>query len=99
MRGKLPFAGRVFWKVLAVVFILVVLAFAYFLGYTDYELATRDIVGSLISLVILSYLVHLWLLPGEHAQPQDELAPHGEPAPDDEPQPDERPRPDEEETT
>ena len=86
MRGKLPFVGRIFWKVLAIVVVLVVLAFAYFLRFTKYELATRDIVGSLISLLILSYLVHLWLLPGEYAQP------------DDEPGPDEQTHPDEEET-
>lgn len=99
MPGKLPFVGRIFWKVLAVVVVLAVLIFAILIGFTDYELTRTDAVGSLISLLILSYLVHLWLLPGEHAQSQDEPAPHGEPAPDDEPQPDEQRRPDEEETT
>ena len=99
MRGKLPFVGRIFWKVLAIVVILVVLIFAIFIVFTDYELTRTDVVGSLISLLILSYLVHLWLLPGEHAQSYDEPAPHGEPAPYDEPQPEELRRPYEEDTT
>ena len=92
---RLPFVGRIFWAVLAVVVVLVVLAFGYFLVFTDYELATRDIVGSLISLLIFSYLVHLWLLPGEYAEADDEAFPDDEAPPDEKAPPDRKAAPDE----
>ena len=70
MRRKLPFAGRIFWKVLAVVVVLVVVAWAVIAKVTDYQMTSADYGGSTISTVLLAYLVHLWLLP-EQEPPSD----------------------------
>lgn len=63
--GKLPFVPHIFWPVLVVVAVLIVVAFVLFTRFAEYEKTTTDIVGSTISGVIFSYLVHLWLLPGD----------------------------------
>ncbi len=64
MKKYLPFVPAVFAKVLAIVLTLVLIGFvASYLYYG--ELTTVDIVGSLISALIFSYMVHLWLLPPE----------------------------------
>jgi hypothetical protein len=68
--NRFPFVGRIFWKVLVAVTVAIVLAFVLFERFSDYERTTTDIVGSTISGVLFSYLVHLWLLPGE--EPPDE---------------------------
>jgi len=68
--GRLPFVGRIFWKVLVVVAVGIVGAFVGFTYFTDYTRTTTDIVGSTISGILFSYLVHLWLLPGE--EPPDQ---------------------------
>jgi hypothetical protein len=68
---KLPFVGRIFFKVLAAVliFLLAVYGFCRWTGY--YEVTTTDIVGASMSGLIFCYLVHLWLLPGEEPPEED----------------------------
>ncbi len=65
MDRKLPFVGRIFWKVLAAVAILAVVGWAVIAKVTGYEITSADYGGSTISGLILAYLVHLWLLPEE----------------------------------
>ncbi len=65
MDRKLPFVGRIFWKVLAAVAILAVVGWAVIAKVTGYEITPADYGGSTISGLILAYLVHLWLLPQE----------------------------------
>jgi len=71
---KLPFVGRIFWKVLAVVAILVVGGWVLIPKFIDYEIKSQDYPGSCISGIIFAYLVHLWLLPAEES-PSDEEPP------------------------
>jgi hypothetical protein len=79
MPGKLPFVGRIFWKTLVVVFVLGAIAFAILVGTEIWELDRTNVVGATICLLILSYLIHLWLLPGEyHVPEQGEGTPEGE---------------------
>lgn len=73
--NRLPFEGRIFWKVFTAVAVAIVLAFVLFERFSDYERTTTDIVGSTISGILFSYLVHLWLLPGE--EPPDEESQEG----------------------
>lgn len=64
MKKYLPFVPAVFGKVLAIVLTLVLIGFV--VSYLYYgELTGVDIAGSLISALIFSYMVHLWLLPPE----------------------------------
>jgi len=69
--GKLPFVGRLFWTILPIVFVVAFLTFFIAIRFFDYKLTNADIGGSIISGLILSYLIHLWLLPAEHL-PDDE---------------------------
>lgn len=69
MGQKLPFVGRIFWIVLVVVAVLGVVAWYLVVKFMGYEMQSQDYGGSVISGVILSYLVHLWLLP--EAQPPE----------------------------
>lgn len=69
--GKLPFVPRIFWAVLLIVAVLIVVTFALFAKFSTYERTTTDMVGSAISGVIFSYLVHLWLLPGDMGHDED----------------------------
>ncbi len=66
--GKLPFSAGVFWKTLVVVVVLVVVAWWLVLRFSDYEMIPADYGGTTISTIILAYLVHLWLLPAEELQ-------------------------------
>jgi hypothetical protein len=62
MKQYLPFVPSVFGKVLAIVMTLVLIGFiASYLYYG--ELTGVDIAGTLISALIFTYMVHLWLLP------------------------------------
>lgn len=90
--GRLPFVGRIFWKILPVVAVLVVLGFWVSLKlFDDYnEVTNADKVGSTISAILLSYLLHLWMLPAE------ELGGGGGTSED--PHPDQAARPDTEES-
>ena len=62
---KIPFVGRLFWKILPAVFVLVVLTFWVSVKFFDYEMTNADYGGSFISGIILSYLLHLWMLPAD----------------------------------
>lgn len=56
----LDFFPSVFFKVLA--FSIAAMLLGWLASFWYYgDLATRDIVGSLISVPIFSYLVHLWI--------------------------------------
>ena len=72
MKGKLPFAGRVFWKVLVVVAVLIVIAWAVIVRVTEYKMTSADYGGSTISGIIFAYLVHLWLLPEKDSPSKEE---------------------------
>ncbi len=65
MSRKLPFAGRIFWKVLVVMAVLAVVSWIVIVKVTEYQMQSQDYGGSIISGVIFAYLVHLWLLPKE----------------------------------
>lgn len=65
MFGKLPFIGRIFWKVFVVVVVLIVTAWVVVVKGFDYVMQPQDYPGSIISGIIFVYLVHLWLLPEE----------------------------------
>lgn len=65
MGFKLPFVGRIFWKILPAVFALAFLVFFVAIRFFEYELTNADVGGSIISGVLLSYLLHLWTLPAE----------------------------------
>lgn len=69
MLRKLPFLGRIFWKVLVIVAVLVVVAWIVMVKAFGYVMQPQDYPGSAISGLIFVYLVHLWLLPEE--PPQD----------------------------
>ena len=71
MSQKLPFIGRIFWTVLVVVGVLGVAAWAVAIKAFAYEMQSQDYGGSVITWVIFSYLVHLWLLPEEQS-PSDQ---------------------------
>jgi hypothetical protein len=53
-----------------VVFVLGAIAFAILVGTEVWELDRTNVVGATICLLILSYLIHLWLLPGEYHVPE-----------------------------
>ena len=65
MDRRLPFAGRIFWKVLVVIAVLAVVSWIVIVKVTEYQMEPQDYGGSIISGVIFAYLVHLWLLPKE----------------------------------
>ncbi len=78
MDRKLPFVGRIFWKVLVVVAVLAVVAWFLVLRLTEYKMTSADWGGSIISGILLAYLIHLWLLP-QPAPPAEDDAPPSEP--------------------
>lgn len=69
MSQKLPFIGKIFWTVLVVVGVLGMAAWAVAIKALAYEMQSQDYGGSVITWVIFSYLVHLWLLPEEQPPP------------------------------
>ena len=64
MKENLPFVARLFLKVLAATLTLVVIGFAIALKVYG-EITRLDVCGSLISALVFSYMVHLWLMPPE----------------------------------
>ena len=72
MLGKLPFVGRIFWRVLACITVLVVVTWIIVVKGFGYVMQSQDYPGSVISGLIFSYLVHLWLLPEESLSTQEE---------------------------
>ena len=69
--SKLPFNRAIFWKVFITVMVLVLVTYIILFYCTSYQLTNADKYGSLISALILSYLVHLWLLPSEYVPEED----------------------------
>ena len=67
MKNKLPFVGRIFWKVFVTIVALLVASWYLIPRFTSYEITNADYGGSSICSAILSYLIHLWLLPPEEA--------------------------------
>ena len=69
--AKLPFQGRIFFKVLPVV--LALLGISLWLMYwINGELTGADKVMGPISAIIFAYLFHLWLLPGDAFPAEEE---------------------------
>jgi hypothetical protein len=63
---RLPFVGRIFWKTLVVVTLLVIATWWFVLHFGFYDAMTpADYGGSVISGILFTYLVHLWLLPAD----------------------------------
>ncbi len=93
MDRKLPFVGRIFWKVLAVVVVSVIVAWALVVWIIDYKITEADYGGSTICTVLLAYLIHLWLLPhedlsrSEGTSADDDASSGDEPPSEDESQP------------
>ena len=75
MDRKLPFVGRIFWKVLVVVAVLAVVAWFLVVRLTEYEMTSADWGGSIISGILLAYLIHLWLLPQPAPPAEDDAQP------------------------
>lgn len=69
--SKLPFEGRIFFKVLPIVLVLLAVAL-WVMHRVNGELTGADKVMGPLSAIILAYLVHLWLLPGEEPPPDDD---------------------------
>lgn len=84
MSRKLPFVGRIFWKVLAVVVVLVVVAWALVLWLTDDKIEPQDYGGTIICTILFAYLVHLWLLPPEDLSRDEGSPPDDESSSEDE---------------
>jgi hypothetical protein len=70
--SKVPFEGRIFWKVLPTVYILVVIAWVLFVRFGGYEMTPADYGGSFLSATIFAYLIHLWILPGDYSHYDEE---------------------------
>jgi len=80
MDRKLPFVGRIFWKVLVVVAVLAVVAWFLVIRFGGYEMQSQDYGGSVICGILLAYLVHLWLLPHPAPPTEDESQPSADDA-------------------
>lgn len=74
MDRKLPFVGRIFWKVFVVVAVLAVIGWFLVIRLIGYEMQSQDYGGSVISGILLVYLIHLWLLP-QPAPPAEDGSP------------------------
>jgi len=62
--SKLPLDFGIFWKTLAVVVVMVVLTWWVAIRFEFYDAMTpADYVGTTISTILFSYLIHLWILP------------------------------------
>ncbi len=64
MREHLPFDRNLFTKVAALVLTVVLVGFVASYLYFG-ELTRTDIIGTLISASIGTYMIHLWLMPPE----------------------------------
>jgi hypothetical protein len=62
--SKLPFVARIFFVVLAIVTVAAIVICVIAKKVFDYgPLQPQDWVGTVISTILFSYLVHLWMLP------------------------------------
>ena len=73
--SKLPFVGRIFWKVFAAVIVLLVSGWILIPRLFGYAIESQDYGGSSICAPILAYLIHLWILPGPDSETEDEQEP------------------------
>lgn len=79
--SKVPFEGRIFWKVLPAVYILVIITWFLFVRFGGYEMTPADYGGSFLSATIFAYLIHLWMLPGDYSHyDEEDSAENDEPA-------------------
>ncbi len=69
---KIPFIPGMFFKVLFVVVLLVTSAWMLVLWLSDYEVIPADYVGTVITSILFSYLIHLWIIPTDHVMFDDE---------------------------
>lgn len=70
-RFRLPFVSGLFWKTLAVVAAAVTVAWTLVFTLTEYEIMPADYGGTIISTLIFSYLVHLWIMPHDDLNPEE----------------------------
>lgn len=63
--GKIPFAAGLFWKTFVVVVVLVVVTWWLVVKFSGYKITPADYGGTTISTILFTYLVHLWMLPSE----------------------------------
>ncbi len=70
--SKLPFVGRIFWKVFAATVVLLVAGWILIPLVFGYEIESQDYGGSSICAPILAYLIHLWILPGPDSETGDQ---------------------------
>ena len=69
--SRLPFEGRIFWKALPAVYVLSVVAWVLIVKFSEYEMTPADYGGTFISVTIFAYLIHLWMLPGDHLDDEE----------------------------
>jgi len=74
--GKLPFVGRIFWKTLVCVTVIASVGIWAYIKFGEYEVTSADRFGAPVTGVLLSYLIHLWLLPADVLQGDDENESH-----------------------
>lgn len=80
--GKLPFVGRIFWKTLVCVVVVASIAIWAFIKFAEYEVTSADRFGAPVTAILLSYLVHLWLLPADVLQGDDDEGDSSDNSPD-----------------
>jgi len=79
-RFKLPFVTGVYFKVLAAVALVAGIAWTLVFTLSDYEIMPADYGGTVISSLIFSYLLHLWIIPIDDALPEEFQGDSGDPA-------------------
>lgn len=73
--SKLPFTPRIFFKTLAVVVVIVIVAWVISLRLfykEDEGMTPADWFGTVVSTLLFAYLIHLWLLPADGHQTDEE---------------------------
>lgn len=74
--SNIPFDRGLFWKVLPAVYVLVIIVWVVVVKLTEYEIQSTDYGGSFLASTIFAYLIHLWLLPGEYEEYDDDEQEH-----------------------
>lgn len=70
-RFDLPFVTGLYFKTLAIVAVLVAGTWALIRVLSDYEVTNADFGGTIISSLIFTYLIHLWIMPIDDAVPEE----------------------------
>ncbi len=70
--GKLPFVGRIFFKTLVCVAVIASIGIWAYIKFAEYEVTSADRFGAPVTGILLSYLIHLWLLPADVLQGDDD---------------------------